>query len=280
MMARHRRQPSEDPFAGLREQLRAEAERHQPGRDRIWARVEAGLAEPPAPSDDPVRLGERRWSGLRVAAAGLGTAAALVIAPIVVVQATGDDEDPPQHPIGQQSQRSSRSPAPSTEHESGSAGYGKTPLTTHSTTQAPRTTPPTSTVVPPANGPAPATDLLDASGRTDAASNDHWGQNTVTLDVHRRLTRLTVVIKVRRTQQVAYHHAYTNLANTDVKFSRQNTEDAIIYTFTLIDGRKVPQGTWQFAAQYTRGPDHDTSKDTFVVTAAETGKSGTTSGHF
>ncbi|MBO2448854.1 hypothetical protein J4573_17250 [Actinomadura barringtoniae] len=76
----------------IREQLRSVAGEGRPDRDRIWARIEAGMAETvPAPQSRT-----RAWP--RMAMAALATVAVMVLASGVAWQLTGRNEAPPAAP--------------------------------------------------------------------------------------------------------------------------------------------------------------------------------------
>lgn len=261
-----RRETAEEILALLRQRLRDEADRYEPDREHIWSRVETAMrsprgAWPPAGSlrpDGPWARPLRRWagwSGLRVAATALGTAAVVGIASLTAL-ALNDRTGPPltergDLPPQSPAQHASPLPVPST-------APGHTPSSPSSPQSA-----------SPAGDEPSGEQIVEATGTSGPNGTPYWGENTLKLRVHRPLTRLRVTIEVVRTPRVRPTGSWLSLATSDFRISTDVTGRAVVYRWTLLPGRTVRPGTYTFAAQYERAAGHDPGEDTFQVIAAD-----------
>lgn len=255
-----------------RERLHAEAERHEPHEESMWARVEAGTATTvPAP---------RRRIALRMTAAAVGTAAATAAGSLVAVKVAGHDSTPVM-PLAQRSHGSggpaeppSTTPAPggSTGHTAGQSR----PATAPTSSGTPEPTPGSITPRPP-----DGTGFVTVSAAIDPHSSAYWAQNNLAMRATRPLSGLTVTIRVDRTQRVEPTGSWLSLPQSDFEISTDAERDTVVYRWRLRAGRTVPAGAYTLAAQYNRAGGHDPRKDLFTVTATAPGGSDSTlKGHF
>jgi len=303
---------TEESLVLLREWLHAEAERHEPDRERIWARIEAAMDRPAETiaaggahsggdaghgradgrgegrrggrhAVEPPHDAKRRW--LRAGVASLATAGVVGLTSGVFWGFTEGDTGPALPLAG----RSGDQPGPPAGTGSGSAApTGGTPTGGGTGSAAPSS--PGETGSPPprrsASGGAgrtkrPARSPFTASGAVDAASNEHWAQNNVVLRVHEPLHALTVTIRVRLGERVSSAGSWLSLPNGDFRSSVKTTPDAIVYTWTLLPGRTVEPGSYTLAAQYNRTAAHDPGEDVYSVRAAvRDGPPAPAEGHF
>ncbi|GAA0441673.1 hypothetical protein Acor_06220 [Acrocarpospora corrugata] len=210
----------------LRTALRAEAECHEPSRDRIRARIDA-------------RRGPRANAPTRPRLA-VAVVAALVTGTVVIggPLVAGN--------LGQE-----RAPAIAIP-DSG----------TPEISSPERVSPPPASPTPePLEGPP-----LAANGRLDPHSSDFWAQNNLVVTLGRAVTSMKVTIRVARGPGVEVTGAWVGLPAEDFVETRTTLPGAYVFEFTLKPGRKVWAGKWTFAAQYNRTAAHDGTKDTYTVT--------------
>ncbi|SEG23203.1 hypothetical protein SAMN04489712_1043 [Thermomonospora echinospora] len=263
--------------------LRDEAERHEPDRDRMWSRVETAMVGPytTGPPEETERWSRprrgwwSRWSGLRVAATALGTAAVVGVTSFTALALTdrgGRLPHPPMTgrdggdiPAQSPAQTSSQVPTP-----------GKMPEGAASATpEGTRSTSPGTTKRPAAKGR-----IVEVTGAPGANSTDHWGENTLRLEVRRPLAGLDVTIRVVRTRRVNPTGSWLSLPASDFRISTDATDRAVVYRWTLFPGRAIRPGSYVIAAQYDRGADHDPRRDAFTLTATAATTETTVQGHF
>ncbi|GLZ13343.1 hypothetical protein Acsp04_35780 [Actinomadura sp. NBRC 104425] len=303
---------TEESLARLRDWLHAEAERHEPDRDRIWARIEAAMDRPTEtitaggahPGDagghgladgadredgrrggrhaaEPPHDAKRRW--LRAGVASLATASVVGLTSGVFWGFTEGDTGPALPLAGRSSDQ------PGSPGGTGSAApTGGTP-TDGTASAAPSPPGESESSPPPRRSPSvdagrtarPAKSPFTASGAVDSASNEHWAQNNVVLRVHEPLHALTVTIRVKLGERVSSAGSWLSLPNGDFRSSVKTTLDAIVYTWTLLPGRTVEPGSYTLAAQYNRTAAHDPGEDVYSVRAAvRDGPSAPAEGHF
>lgn len=271
-MARHRRD-ADDSYGWLREPLRAEADRHHPDRRRIWARVEAALAEDDPDADDPLLEPlDRRQRGLRVAGAAVFTAAAVAASSVIAFQLVGGPEDTPAEQIaggGTQTAATLPTGSPLSTGPSRSPDNGSTSVSP--------TDRPSSTHRPPRSG----TPLVDAFGEADPNSSDAWAGDRVHLRVRRTLDQLTITIRVPRTGQVEFHQKWVDWDLGLFDFTSEETPQGLVCRFKLRPGQSLPARDYVFSVSYTHTSAHNQAKDSFRLTAAADGGSPVTrSGEF
>ncbi|MFG2002857.1 hypothetical protein ACGFNU_27215 [Spirillospora sp. NPDC048911] len=286
-------EPPDESFDRWRELLRAEAERHEPAEADLWARVESAMDDPDAPvTDERGPEHRRRRVGLRVGAAVLATAAATVAGSVIAVKLAEPDHTPVA-PLAQSDGRLSRPPV------AGRTGPGGQTSPSGSPSLAPGST---SGATPGASASSSPTtsstrggeksgqkgggndDILAVTAAVDPQSSAYWAQHNVTLRVPQNLERLTVTIRIVRTEKVAAAGSWLSLPNDDFESSTQVSGNSLVYRWTLRAGRSVRPGTYTLAAQYNRGADHNPRQDTFTVSATAPAATGdrnqTVTGHF
>jgi hypothetical protein len=122
---------------------------------------------------------------------------------------------------------------------------------------------------------------LWSDGSVDPHSNDFWAQSNLTLKTSRRLTALTVELKIAQTGGVTSTGAWRSLPEGDFTQRVTEKDGFVVYTWTLKEGRTVPAGQWVFAGQYdhARG-GRDAGDDSYVMTGAAGGRTYAVTGDF
>lgn len=257
--------------------LREAAARHHPDRERMLARMTAGMAPREHPGE--ARSGRSSWSPRAGASAGL--VAVLAVGGIAVGWVT---EYPPARGMGSE-------PGVQTPPAGGTASTGAT--RTRPATPARPSTAPTATggwtsdggdaddrrrspvpditsrsAASPSSSPPTSDGALRAEATVDPGSNAYWGRHDLELYVAERLTALTVELRLRRTEGLRYQDAWHTLPSQDVTERVEEVGDALVFRWTLRRGASVPPGTYQFAAQYHHPEGRrDASGDRFRVGA-------------
>lgn len=114
-----------------------------------------------------------------------------------------------------------------------------------------------------------------------AGGHRWYGENRIELGNTSEITAMTVTIVVDRTPGQSYAGMWTNLSNSDVKFSRETTGTSIIYTFDLKSNKTIPPGTRMLVAQTSgNGTLHPTAGDTWSVVTTANGVTNTIAGTF
>ncbi|MFK3730151.1 hypothetical protein ACI2LJ_07810 [Streptomyces sp. NPDC088090] len=199
----------------LRGELREAAAAHRPDRARMLARVERGMAAPPARAGLP----RRRW-----------TATVAVAATVVAVAALG--------------------------------GLAVTALQD-------RPAPPAVAVAP---GPA-----ARAAGTVDPGSNRWWAQSDLAVTTDGEVTGLTVELRVAHTGGVVSTGHWQTRSADDFAVTVAEEAGALVYRWTLKEGRTVPAGPHTFAAQYNHAEGtRDASADAYTVVLTAPGGGRTT----
>ncbi|WP_328722369.1 hypothetical protein OHT52_24710 [Streptomyces sp. NBC_00247] len=216
----------------LRERLRGAALEHRPDRERMWARVERGMAQdPPGRVARPPRAPMPR---LRIAAATVAVCGVLVAVSLAVAW-TGRDGRSAQ-PVAAAPDRTETTPEPSGER----GGQ-----------------------LPPANGP------VSTHGTVNAGSNAYWAQSDVVVTAARPLTSLTVELRVALTDGVTTTGSWTSGHTDDYTTSVGEEGGFLVFRWTLRPGRTTPAATLTFAGQYNHAEgERDPSKDDFTVRSA------------
>jgi hypothetical protein len=270
-MPGRRERRTEESLARLRERLQAEAERHRPDTTRIWARVEAAMAEQEAaPAPSP----RRRRGGLWAVGAGVSTAAVLGVTSLVVVALTGRNDNSAvslgQHGPG-------RPPTP---------GLSPPPADGRQTSDqdvAPGTpSPARHGPTRPVGGRGAGDALVSAVGALDRGSSPHWARDNLTLTVRRPLGALDVTIRIARDRWTFPAGSWSTFPGSALRSDTHLTHDAIVQRYRLQPGRTVAPGTYLIGVQYRPGGGHDPTGDVFTVVAAEAGGGPpvTLRGHF
>ncbi|MET9496849.1 hypothetical protein [Streptomyces sp. NPDC006552] len=236
----------------VRRRLRDAAGAHRPDRERMLARIERGMSDPhPSPAERP-----RPAAGwVRIAGATAGVAGALAVGGFVVGAALHQDTGP------RQTVAVTPTPAatPSADAPSRTPRPSRTPPGEASAPAAPPAVPSV------ADGP------LWSDGSVDPGSNDYWAQSDITLKTERRLSALTVELRVARTGKVSDTGNWRSLSAEDFTVSVTERDGFLVYRWVLKDGRTVPVGEYVFAGQYNHAPGRrDAGADTYRVTGRTT----------
>lgn len=229
----------------LRERLRGAALEHRPDRERMWARIERGMAQDPPPGRvaRPPRAAMPR---LRIAAATAAVCGVLVAVSLAVAW-TGRD--------GGSAQPVAASPGPPGTAAALSGERGSR--------------------LPAVNGP------MSTRGTVDAGSNEYWAQNDVLVTATRPLTSLTVELRVALTDGVEETGSWTSGHREDYATSVGREGGFLVFHWTLLPGRTVPPGTLTFAGQYDHAQgERDARGDDFTVRSTFDGGVSASGGDF
>ncbi|GAA4889566.1 hypothetical protein GCM10023237_03760 [Streptomyces coeruleoprunus] len=263
----------------LQQALRDAARAHRPDRARILARVERGMAAPPAAE----RPGGRRpfaapW--LRVAGATTAVAAVLAVGGYAAGTLLNGDHGPATTAVPPATTAvpppTAASPAPP----------AATPPGPAPTATSPRPGPPPSASAPatrPTGGPTVPTSTptaqalrtrdghLSGQGAVDPHSNRFWAQSNITFTSAAPLGALTVELRVVQTGGVADTGNWRSLPADDFTVSVREEAGVLVYTWTLRPGRTAPEGQHVFAGQYNHAEGgRDARGDRWTVTATAT----------
>ncbi|WP_420032976.1 hypothetical protein ACN2WE_10045 [Streptomyces sp. cg28] len=257
----------------LRRRLRAAAGAHRPDRERMLARIERGMAGPPA-ADVPSRGRGPAVGWVRIAGVTAGVAGALTVGGFAVGAALRPDDEP--------RQTVAVSPSPATASPDATARE-RTPTASPSGSPSasapqrhPTSSPPAKpsgsaddTKPPAAPDPGTASDgPLWSDGSVDPGSSEYWSQSDVTFRTEDELASLTVELRVALPGGVADTGNWRSLPAEDFTVSVAEHDGFLVYRWQLKAGRTVPTGEFVFAGQYNHGAGgRDASKDTYTVSA-------------
>ncbi|MFF7312542.1 hypothetical protein [Streptomyces sp. NPDC008137] len=257
-----------DVHEELRARLHEAAGGHEPDRESILARVERGMAGPAASPHRATRPPVFGW--MRVAGATAAVAGVLAVGGYAVASAVKDEAAPPQQEVA-----TSPTPTPSPEATSRAPVPPADPTPTTSPERRESAPPPSGkpsasvTARPPATSAVTEDGPLWSDGSVDPHSNDFWAQSNITIKTREELTALTVRLSVAQTGGVSDAGAWRSLSENDFTLTVGEQDGALVYTWTLKEGRRVPAGEWVFAGQFDhdRG-GRDAGEDRYTVTAA------------
>jgi hypothetical protein len=241
--------------AGVRSRLREAAGAHQPDRERMLARVERGMAGPPRSRRAPG--GPAPWA--RVVAVTAGLAGVFAIAGLAVgLTVTADGIGPGQvvasgpaappdvpAPTARETHRQAPPPSPA-----GSGAGRPAPPSGRGGGAASGSPSPGSASPGTGYGNHPRDAYLWSDGSVDPGGNSFWAQSDVTVRNDQSLSALTVELRIARTAGVASTGAWSTLPTQDYTVRVEERDGALVYRWTLKDGRSVPAGTHVFAGQY------------------------------
>ncbi|MFF8842311.1 hypothetical protein ACF08N_06185 [Streptomyces sp. NPDC015127] len=276
----------------LRGRLHRAANAHRPDRERMLARIERGMerggaapglsrARRPAPPWLRVAGAASAVAGV-LAAGGLGAAAVLqggrpdpqtvATAPTTAAPPAGPAASPgPDRSAGTNAPAPRRTPQPSP------------PASSSSGTGAERDTPARGETTEPDSPETmePARDLLRAAGAIDPGSSVYWAQSNVTVEVETQLTELVVELRVAPNGDPADTGNWRSLPAGDFDVEVRESDGALVYRWTLKDGRTVPPGRHVFAGQYDHAEgERDAGEDSYTVTAGSGDERGEWRGGF
>ncbi|GAA2451876.1 hypothetical protein [Streptomyces macrosporus] len=237
----------DDRLHGL---LREAAEAHRPDGARMYARVRHGMAA------GAERGRGRPWaSGLsrsrpRIALAAL-VATALLLAGVHTVTSLVREGGP--------AEEVATAPLPPPPDPSADAPGGG----------------------PSTGGERVASGPLWAEGSVDPHSHDYWAQSNLTLGTRETLTALTVEVRIARTGGVRSTGHWRTLPASHFTVATRETDDALVYRWTLKEGRTVPPGEHVFAVQYDHAAGaRDVGRDAYTATGTAADGEHTVRGSF
>ncbi|WP_328466007.1 hypothetical protein OHA21_45075 [Actinoplanes sp. NBC_00393] len=114
----------------------------------------------------------------------------------------------------------------------------------------------------------PSSGFLSSAAVLDSHSNDTWAQGNLTLTTTETITRLDVVISVARTEGVEDAGKWSSVPAEMITMVVDEEKDALVYRFTLHDGKTLAAGQYVFAAQYMHATgERDTGGDSYGAIA-------------
>ncbi|WP_243766631.1 hypothetical protein [Streptomyces sp. GC420] len=271
----------------LRRRLREAAQRHEPDRARMLARIERGTAGDadgaredggpgrPLPSSAPWL----RVIGATAAASGVLFAGGLVVGAAVRDEGAGRTAAASPEPETSRTRGPVPSESPAADPRGGEAtrGSGAAPTRGAGSTGTAAAPGPGGTRggadAPGGSGDGggggtavPWRDGLWADGSVDPHSNEFWTQSNVTLKSQVPLTSLTVELRIARTEGVESTGSWQSLPETDFAPSVEEEDGTLLYRWTLREGRTVPPGEYVFAGQYKHAQGgRETGDDSYLV---------------
>ncbi|WP_282692574.1 hypothetical protein [Streptomyces sp. CC208A] len=246
----------------LRGELREAALAHRPDRARMLARVERGMAAPPPRRDrTPARA---LWAGRRwTATVAVATTVAAVVGLGGLAAATLRDR-PASPALPAPTAPAPTAPAPTVSASTAPVPpvpAPTAPTSTAPTSTAPAPTTPTTPTTPTAPGPA-----ASAAGTIDAGSHRWWAQSDLAVTTDTEVTGLTVELRVALTGGIATTGHWQTRPAEDFTVTVAEESGALVYRWTLKEGRTVPAGPHTFAAQYNHAEGtRDASADAYTV---------------
>jgi hypothetical protein len=264
-MGRHRdTDPDDVTVEYVRSSLRDAAQAHEPDRTAMVNRIASGRSAVPA------EVRPARRSLLPVGAA-LGVVSVLV-ASIFAVRLSNDDPSPgivaaPPAPT------STAPPAPGTTPPTGATGTTGATGSTGGTGTTGATDPATSTTRPTSTAPVRPTQtkakssFVSTDGIVGPNSVSTWSENQVQLKNTKTLAELTVTITVAMTPGAKKAGQYSNVAGSDIEVTVTEAANALIYTYSLRDGKQLRPGEYLFGAQFTHASGRSRDADWYAVTA-------------
>ncbi|MEV6352580.1 hypothetical protein [Streptomyces hydrogenans] len=125
---------------------------------------------------------------------------------------------------------------------------------------------------PVAVAPGPA---ARAAGTVDPGSNRWWAQSDLAVTSDVEVAALTVELRVALTGGIVSTGHWQTRSAEDFTVTVAEERGALVYRWTLKEGRAVPAGPHTFAAQYNHAEGtRDASADTYtvVLTASDGGR--------
>ncbi|GGY64957.1 hypothetical protein [Streptomyces omiyaensis] len=127
---------------------------------------------------------------------------------------------------------------------------------------------------PPAGVAAPGP-AARAAGTVDPGSNRWWAQSDLAVTTDTGATALTVEVRVALTGGIVSTGHWQTRSADDFRVTVAEESGALVYRWTLKEGRELPPGPHTFAAQYNHAEGvRDASADTYavVLTARDGGR--------
>jgi len=252
--------PGGDQIPPIRAALHAEAVRHEPDRDTMLDRIEAGMRGDIRPGHRRVGPPRRTFRlalplaavtcGLAVVGGGVWTLTGTK-GTAHQVNAITTEQSPGQ--IG----TATSLPEPSTSTHD-------TPMTHHSPSPASSKPPTPPATVP--SGVRPQQGFLWSDGSVDPNSHDTWAQSDVTIKNRETITALDVRLRIALTPGVTNAGSWSMASPNDLIVTVTRQQDALVYEWVLKPGATLAPGTYVFAGQYSHlGSTRDAGKDTYQV---------------
>ncbi|WP_031506249.1 hypothetical protein [Streptomyces megasporus] len=131
------------------------------------------------------------------------------------------------------------------------------------------------------DGAGPESGPLSSSGSVDPHSHDYWAQSNITIDTREPLTSFELVVRIAQTGGVRDTGNWRTLPEEDFTVTTRETDGALVYRWTLKEGRTVPAGEHVFAVQYDHSAGaRDAGRDTYTATATAADGEHTVRGSF
>ncbi|MBC9716920.1 hypothetical protein H9Y04_30745 [Streptomyces sp. TRM66268-LWL] len=270
----------------LRRELRAAAERHDPDKARMWARIERGMSADTVVTGRSPRPQTRGW--LRVAGAAAGVAGVVAVAGISATAAMRDDNPGPSAVTSAPQPGTPTADSTATVQGTASPDPSRKPSSSPpsgedaKTSETPDPDPGRKTSPPPATSAAGETDgPLWSDGSVNPHSNDFWAQSDVTVKTTEPLTSLVVELKIARTEGVASTGEWRTRPAEDFVSDVVETDGFLIYRWTLQPGKTVPAGSHVFAGQYNHEEGgRNAYGDSYSARATANGEEARVEGNF
>ncbi|MFP8906049.1 hypothetical protein [Streptomyces atacamensis] len=233
----------------LHELLREEAGSYRPDRARMYARVSHAVSAGPDGGPGRFRARARGMSRPRVALVAVASTAALLAGAHTLTSLVR--EDGPAREVA-----TAPLPAPPDPDAAQSSPAGRVP-------------------------DAPSSGPLRSEGAVDPHSNAYWAQSNVTLTTREPLTSLVLEVRIAQTGGVRHTGSWRTLPEADFTLTARETGGALVYRWTLKEGRTVPAGRHVFAAQYDHAAGaREAAGDGYTATAAAADGEYTVRGSF
>ncbi|MGP3976237.1 hypothetical protein ACTWQF_19980 [Streptomyces sp. 8N114] len=227
--------------------LRAAADAHQPDRARMLDRIARGTQDSGTRQRQRRGPAPHRWAWPQAAAAVGAVVMVLGIGGATALWAQHEDRhlagDEPSPTV-----RTSAGPA-GTEGNGGSGGTGRTDR------------------LPAADGP------LRSSGSVAEGGNDYWSQTEVTVRSEKRLTALTVELRISESSPLSSTGSWRTRPSRDFDVDVRHSGGTLVYRWTLKKGHTVPPGRHVFAGQFDHGSGkRSTDDDSYTASATAAGR--------
>lgn len=135
-----------------------------------------------------------------------------------------------------------------------------------------------------ASSPAVGNSVVSATSAVAPASNAQWTEEDVYITLAAPVTALQVIIRATPDSSYFQEKDYSTHDLSPFDVTVKSDASGLVYTFSLKPGNTVQPGTYTFAAQYAHSSPHDTSGDTYSLSAttdpAHGSIPGTTQGSF
>lgn len=128
-----------------------------------------------------------------------------------------------------------------------------------------------------ASSPALGNSVVSATSAVAPASNAQWTEEDVYVTLAAPVTALQVIIRATPDPSYFQEKDYSTHDLSTFDVTVKSDASGLVYTFTLKPGKTVQAGTYTFAAQFAHSSPHDTSGDTYSLSATTDPAHGSTS---